>query len=75
MARRPAAKPAPAVSSDTDAPAFTPRPCPICGTPSVKAHRPFCSARCRQLDLHRWLTGAYAIPVVEEDGAEGEGEA
>lgn len=71
MARRPAAKPA----APTDEAAFTPRPCPICGTPAVEQHRPFCSARCRQVDLHRWLTGAYAIPVVEEDGAEGDDEA
>ena len=71
MARRttPTATPA------ADETGFTPRPCPICGTPSVRAHRPFCSARCRQVDLHRWLSGAYAIPVVEEDGADGEGEA
>ena len=48
--------------------------CPICGRPAVVASRPFCSPRCRDVDLHRWLTGAYAVPVVEEDGAEdGEG--
>ena len=43
------------------------RPCPICGKPAVAAHRPFCSPRCRDVDLHRWLSGAYAIPVVEDD--------
>lgn len=37
-------------------------PCPICGKPNDPAHRPFCSDRCRQVDLGRWLTGAYAIP-------------
>jgi hypothetical protein len=36
----------------------------------VASHRPFCSKRCRDLDLARWLDGRYAIPVVEEDGAE-----
>ena len=46
--------------------------CPICGKPAVAASRPFCSPRCRDVDLHRWLSGAYAIPVVEEDGGEGE---
>jgi hypothetical protein len=46
------------------------RPCPICGKPATRDHRPFCSARCKDVDLHRWLGGHYAIPVVEEDGAE-----
>ena len=48
------------------------RSCPICGKPTVVAHRPFCSPRCRTVDLHKWLTGSYAIPVVEEDGGDGE---
>ncbi|WGF90620.1 DNA gyrase inhibitor YacG [Marinivivus vitaminiproducens] len=43
------------------------RPCPICRKPAVSAHRPFCSARCRDLDLHRWLTGGYAVPAHEEE--------
>ena len=41
--------------------------CPICKKPTVEAHRPFCSKRCADLDLQRWLTGGYAIPIVEED--------
>ncbi len=40
-------------------------PCPNCGRPSVRQHRPFCSARCADLDLGRWLTGRYRIPAVE----------
>ena len=36
--------------------------CPECGRPTDAAHRPFCSARCRQVDLHRWLSDGYAIP-------------
>ena len=48
------------------------RPCPICGKPTAPEHRPFCSPRCRTVDLHKWLTGSYAIPVVEEDGGDGE---
>ncbi len=36
--------------------------CPICDKPSVEAHRPFCSARCKQVDLGRWLKGDYVIP-------------
>ena len=44
-------------------------PCPTCGKPGVLAYRPFCSKRCADIDLQRWLTGRYAIPVVEdEDG-------
>jgi uncharacterized protein len=38
------------------------RPCPICGKPSTQAFRPFCSQRCREVDLNRWLSGSYAIP-------------
>ena len=38
-----------------------PRPCPICGKPAVAAAQPFCSARCIDIDLHRWLGGVYAI--------------
>jgi uncharacterized protein len=42
-----------------------PRPCPICGKPAVPQHRPFCSARCAQIDLGRWLKGDYRIPTEE----------
>ncbi len=45
-----------------------PRPCPICGKTSVRAYHPFCSKRCADIDLNRWLSGRYAIPVVEENG-------
>jgi endogenous inhibitor of DNA gyrase (YacG/DUF329 family) len=38
------------------------RKCPICGKPARPEHRPFCSRRCSQVDLNRWLSGAYAIP-------------
>jgi uncharacterized protein len=41
--------------------------CPICGKPREEAHRPFCSKRCADEDLSRWLTGAYAIPVDDEE--------
>ena len=37
-------------------------PCPICGKPSSQAHYPFCSGRCKDIDLNRWLSGAYVIP-------------
>jgi endogenous inhibitor of DNA gyrase (YacG/DUF329 family) len=39
--------------------------CPICGKPATAASRPFCSERCRDVDLNRWLSGAYAIPARE----------
>jgi endogenous inhibitor of DNA gyrase (YacG/DUF329 family) len=36
--------------------------CPICSRPTERAYRPFCSRRCADVDLARWLRGAYAIP-------------
>ncbi len=49
------------------------RACPICGQPSSRAAWPFCSRRCADIDLNRWLSGAYAIPAAE-DAPDGEGE-
>jgi uncharacterized protein len=43
------------------------RTCPECAKPTMDKYRPFCSKRCADLDLGRWLNGSYAIPVVEED--------
>ena len=37
--------------------------CPLCDGPTVADFRPFCSRRCAELDLSRWLNGAYAMPV------------
>jgi endogenous inhibitor of DNA gyrase (YacG/DUF329 family) len=48
------------------------KPCPICGKPAVDAFKPFCSARCRDVDLNRWLKGVYAIPVKEDTDEDGE---
>ncbi len=39
--------------------------CPECGRPRVHEFRPFCSARCRDLDLSRWFNQSYAVPAVE----------
>lgn len=36
--------------------------CPICRKASDPAHRPFCSRRCADVDLARWLTGRYVLP-------------
>lgn len=47
------------------------RPCPICGKPSTQQFHPFCSGRCADIDLNRWLSGVYVIPAdpVSEDDA------
>jgi endogenous inhibitor of DNA gyrase (YacG/DUF329 family) len=42
-------------------------PCPECKRPSHREHYPFCSDRCRNVDLNRWLTGSYAIPVADDE--------
>ena len=55
-------------------PADAPK-CAICGKPQTQAHRPFCSQRCRPIDLGKWLGEGYAIPAVEadDDGDDGQG--
>ena len=52
------------------------RACPICRKPVLSAdYRPFCSRRCADVDLQRWLSGAYAVPAVEgEDDGPGRAE-
>ena len=50
--------------------------CPICRKPASPEYRPFCSRRCADVDLGRWLTGGYAIPgepAGEDEEAGGEG--
>ncbi len=37
--------------------------CPICGKDTAEKYRPFCSKRCADVDLGRWLHGGYAIPA------------
>jgi endogenous inhibitor of DNA gyrase (YacG/DUF329 family) len=39
--------------------------CPTCGERSVREHRPFCSRRCADIDLGRWLKGNYRVPTDE----------
>jgi endogenous inhibitor of DNA gyrase (YacG/DUF329 family) len=41
--------------------------CPICGKPATEASKPFCSERCRDVDLNRWLSGSYVIPAKADD--------
>ncbi|GLK79709.1 DNA gyrase inhibitor YacG [Methylopila turkensis] len=43
------------------------RPCPICSKMSLAEFHPFCSKRCADIDLSRWLKGVYAVPAVETD--------
>ena len=43
--------------------------CPICRKPADPAYRPFCSRRCADVDLQRWLVGGYAIPSEADEGA------
>ena len=43
------------------------RPCPECGKPSSRADYPFCSPRCKAVDLNRWFSDAYVIPATEDD--------
>jgi endogenous inhibitor of DNA gyrase (YacG/DUF329 family) len=43
------------------------RRCPICGKPASEATRPFCSPRCRDVDLNRWFSGNYVVPGADDD--------
>lgn len=43
----------------------SPRPCPICNKMSVERYHPFCSDRCANIDLNRWLGGNYRVPSEE----------
>jgi endogenous inhibitor of DNA gyrase (YacG/DUF329 family) len=46
--------------------------CPICGKPADPAFKPFCSKRCADIDLNRWLSGVYAVPVQADEDEDGE---
>ncbi|MCU0801323.1 MAG: DNA gyrase inhibitor YacG [Rhodobacteraceae bacterium] len=41
--------------------------CPICTKPTAAAYRPFCSRRCADIDLGRWLNESYTIPVAADE--------
>jgi endogenous inhibitor of DNA gyrase (YacG/DUF329 family) len=53
--------------------------CPICGKEGAQAYRPFCSKRCADIDLGRWLKESYRVPTEEapgdDDGSGGDGPA
>lgn len=44
--------------------------CPICRKETDKRFRPFCSKRCADIDLGKWLGGAYTMPSTDPDDAE-----
>lgn len=52
--------------------------CPICGKPAAKREPgtpgafPFCSDRCRQVDLGRWFSESYTVPAVDPEDQEEE---
>lgn len=44
-------------------------PCPICHKPATQErnpYRPFCSERCKLIDLESWMSGRYRVPVEKE---------
>ena len=47
-----------------------PRKCPVCGKPAAERFRPFCSRRCADVDLNRWLSDRYTIPAEREEAEE-----
>ncbi|HEY2229938.1 MAG TPA: DNA gyrase inhibitor YacG [Xanthobacteraceae bacterium] len=54
---------------DADVP--RPRRCPICGKPAVAEFRAFCSQRCADVDLNRWLLGVYVVPGKVDEAEDG----
>lgn len=47
--------------------------CPICGTefdPGQSSAKPFCSDRCRSIDLRRWLDETYSLPMIPDPEAD-----
>ncbi|MEX0301978.1 MAG: DNA gyrase inhibitor YacG [Leisingera sp.] len=44
--------------------------CPICGGESQKSYRPFCSKRCADIDLGKWLNGTYSVPSQDPEDIE-----
>ncbi|KAA6404640.1 DNA gyrase inhibitor YacG [Candidatus Tokpelaia sp.] len=59
-----------AEAKDNVTPLRAPVKCPECGKPSQRAFYPFCSNRCRSLDLNRWLSGRYILPGPKLDEEE-----
>ena len=53
-------------------PAHPARALPDLRQAAVQQFRPFCSKRCADVDLNRWLSGVYAVPVTEDDDEDGD---
>ena len=47
------------------------KPCPVCGRPAAPDTHPFCSTRCADVDLHRWLGGTYVVAAEASEPDEG----
>jgi endogenous inhibitor of DNA gyrase (YacG/DUF329 family) len=60
------------MNSPADARSPKHSPCPICAKRAVEPFRPFCSRRCADVDLNRWLSGVYAVPAVEAEAEDAE---
>ena len=54
-------------ANDNSGPAAVKRRCPICGRTAAPDFKPFCSKRCADVDLHRWLGEGYRVPVEVDD--------
>lgn len=55
-------------ANDNSGPAAAPRGrCPICARTASPEFKPFCSKRCADVDLHRWLGEGYGVPVATDD--------
>jgi uncharacterized protein len=61
------------MAAETVTPLRPKRRCPECGKPSSRESFPFCSPRCKAIDLNRWLSGVYVIPgpPLDEEPEEG----
>ena len=59
--------------NDNDKPVEPAVACAICGKPALVRFKPFCSKRCADVDLNRWMKGVYAIPARDEDEGDGQG--
>lgn len=48
--------------------------CPVCKKPLHEKYKPFCSKRCADIDLGRWLNESYTVPtedaVLDEESLE-----
>jgi uncharacterized protein len=66
------ARPAKEARGGKRGPKRSARKCPICGKPASEASKPFCSERCRDVDLNRWLSGSYVIAGGKDKDEDGE---